>query len=45
MLNGDIFCEMTINMPIIAKTNKTMSPATFAELIRIGKINIRTFTN
>ena len=44
MLKGDNFFEMAINMPITARINKTISPPTFTELIRIGKINIRTFT-
>jgi hypothetical protein len=45
MINGESFCEIAMNMPIIARINKTMSPATFTELIAIGKIKISIFTN
>ena len=44
MLNGDIFFEMAVNIPIIAKINRTISPATWIEIITIGKININVFT-
>jgi hypothetical protein len=44
MINGDSFCEIAMKIPIIAKINKTKSPATCNELIKIGKIKISTFT-
>tara|TARA_B100000767_G_C19287340_1_gene337935 strand:+ start:15 stop:323 length:309 start_codon:yes stop_codon:yes gene_type:complete len=44
MENGNSFCEMEMNIPIIARINKTRSPATCNELITIGKVKIRMFT-